>query len=109
MALIFGAIVYESGIVFTEEDMQKFCKTFHNFAREDKIFDNIDGTGESNQAISVLNWAELAKFDKSILRKCLYCFEEYDIALTAQYYQEDWWGTVMLGLSRLALCQSNFE
>ena len=23
--------------------------------------------------------------------------------------QEDWWGTVMLGLSRLALCQSNFE
>lgn len=105
----FARLCYENGAVFSEKDMETFAKTFHNFVKEDKIFDNVDGTGSSNIGVAALNWGQLAKFDKSILAKVIYWCQRYNIPATIQYFQEDWWGLTMLSLSRLVLCQSNFE
>ena len=68
--------------------MQKFAKTFHNFVQEAKLFNNVDGTGGSDLGVAVLNWVELMEFDKSILEKVIHWFQKYNIAATAQYYQE---------------------
>jgi len=108
----FAYMAYKNGIVFDNEDMHKFAKTIRDLAQaNDNHFPKfLDGTGNFDYEVTAGQYAFLAEFDKEIYSSIIdLFFNHLKINQTAKYMQEDWWGTVMLGLSRLILYQSKIE
>lgn len=108
----FAYMAYKSDIVFDEDDMHRFTKTIKNLAQgNDNHFPKfLDGTGNFDYEVTAEQYAFLAEFDKEVYDSIIdLFFNHLKIDQTAKYMQEDWWGTVMLSLSRLILYQGNIE
>jgi len=102
----FAYLAYENGIIFTEGDMAEFTKTIKSLAQaNDNHFPKyLDGTGNFDYEIAAGQYAFLAEFDSEIYNSITdLLFNHLKVDQTAKYMQEDWWGTVMLSLSRLVL------
>jgi len=108
----FAYLVYKNDIVFDKEDILRFTNTINNLAQanENHFPKYLDGTGNFDYEVTAGQYAFLAEFDREVydLITDLF-FNHLKIDQTAKYMREDWWGTVMLGLSRIALFQSNLE
>ncbi len=99
----FITLAYEAGIEFTAADTEKLTDTVKSFFRGGRALSRIDGTGDYAYEITAGQYAFLAKYDHKIWQLCYdLLFVLYRVELTARYFQEDWWGTVMLGIARLA-------
>ena len=103
MTIHFAALACEAGVVFNRTDMERFATTVRNLWQDGRVTRYIDGSGDYAYEIAAGQYAFLAMFDPQIWGLC------YDVLLssnrvdiTASYFQEDWWGTVMLGIARLA-------
>ena len=108
----FAYLAYKNDIVFEKTDMQKFAKTIKKLAvdNNNRFPLYLDGTGNFNYEIAAGQYAFLAEYDKDIADSIAdLFFKKLRIDLTAKYMQEDWWGQLMLGLSRLALYQNIFN
>ncbi|MEA3432364.1 MAG: hypothetical protein U9R01_06825, partial [candidate division WOR-3 bacterium] len=108
----FAYLCYENDIVFRQQDMQKFASTIKKLAETNgnHFPKYLDGTGDFDYEVTAGQYAFLAEFDGEIYDSIMdLFFNHLKIEQTAKYMQEDCWGTIMLGLSRLALYQSNFE
>jgi hypothetical protein len=107
----FAYLAYKSNIVFDEEDMRGLCQTIKNLAEaNNNHFPRyLDSTGDFDAEATAGQYIFLAEFDSGIYDSIMdLYFNHLKIDQTAKYMQEDFWGTVMLGLSRLALYQSRF-
>ena len=92
--------------------MQEFTETIKELAliNGNHFPKYLDGSGNFDYEVVAGQYAFLAEFDKRIYDSIIdLFFNHLKIHQTAKYMQEDWWGTVMLGLSRLALYQSIIE
>jgi hypothetical protein len=106
LTIHFVYLAYKNGIIFTKEDMEKFTETIKWLAiSNDNHFPRyLDGTGDFDYEITAGQYAFLAEFDRDIYDSVSdLLFNKLKINSTAKYMQEDWWGTVMLSLSRLVL------
>lgn len=107
----FAYLAYNNSIIFDEEDMRKFTKTIKRLAvnNNNHFPTYLDNTGKFDYGITAGQYAFLAEFDREVYDSIIdLLFNHLKIDQTAKYMQEDWWGTVMLGLSRLVLYHSNF-
>jgi len=108
----FAYLAYKNDIVFDEEDMQKFTRTIKGLAQaDDNHFPkSLDGSGNFDYEVTAGQYVFLAEFDNTIYDSIIdLFFNHLRIDQTAKYMQEDWWGTAMLGLSRLILYKSDFK
>ena len=108
----FAYLAYKNNIIFNKKDMQRFAKTIKHLAvNNDNHFPKLlDGTGNFDYEITAGQYVFLVEFDEDIYNSIVdLFFNHLKIDNTAKYMQEDWWGTVMLGLSRLALFENTFE
>lgn len=106
----FVALAHEASIEFTADDMEKLTVTVKRLFCGDRIADRIDGTGDYTYEITAGQYAFLTPYDSEIWKLCHnLLFETYRVDLTAKYFQEDWWGTVMLGIARLASSAKHVE
>lgn len=108
----FAYLCYKNNIVFDKKDMQKFTKTIKQLAinNNNRFPKFLDGTGNFDYEVTAAQYAFLSEFDEEIYTSIIdLFFNHLKIDKTAKYMQEDWWGTVMLSLSRLAIYQSSIE
>lgn len=99
----FIRLAYEEGIVFTSQDIQRITFTIKHLLADGRAERYVDGTGDYSYEIAAGQYAFLTPYDHEIWQLCYkLLFEIYRVDLTAKYFQEDWWGTVMLGIARLA-------
>jgi len=108
----FAYLAYKNNIVFDKKDMQRFAKTIKKLAinNSNRFPKFLDGTGNFDYEVTAGQYAFLSEFDEEIYTSIIdLFFNHLKIDKTAKYMQEDWWGTVMLGLSRLALFENTFE
>jgi hypothetical protein len=110
LTIHFAYLAYDNGIEFDRKDMERFAKTIKQLACDnDNHFPAyLDGRGDFDREIVAGQYSFLAEFEEEIYDSLIdLFFNHLRISQTAKYLQEDWWGTVMLGLSRLAICQNN--
>lgn len=99
----FITLVSDSGLVFDLKDIEKVVTTMKRLLMEKRVPRYIDGTGDYICEVTAGQYAFLTKYDPIIWHRChSLLFDLYKVDLTAKYFQEDWWGTVMLGIARLA-------
>lgn len=83
-------------------DMGKIVHTIKRLLADGRAERYINGTGDYVYEISAGQYALLAPYDAEIWKLCYdLLFKLYRIDLTGRFLQEDWWGTVMLGIARL--------
>ncbi len=110
LTIHFAYLAYKNGIVFNREDMKRFAKTIKQLAVDNgnHFPKYLDGTGNFDYEVVASQYSFLSEFDRAIYDSLTdLFFNHLKIDSTAKYMQEDWWGVVMLGLSRLALYQSS--
>ena len=99
----FVTLAHQAGIEFTANDMEKITSTVKRLFSGGRVARRIDGTGDYAYEIAAGQYAFLTPYDREIWKLSHdLLFEIYRVDLTAKYFQEDWWGTVMLGIARLA-------
>jgi len=99
----FAMLAYQASIVFDQTDMGRFARTVRDLWQNGRVPRYIDGTGDYAYDIAVGQYAFLAQFDPEIWDLCHdLLFKTYKVDIIGRYLQEDWWGTVMLGIARLA-------
>ena len=99
----FIRLAYERGVVFTIEDMKKLATTIKHLLADGRAEQYIDGTGDYRYEAAAAQYALLTPYDSQIWKLCYdLLFDLYRINVTGRYFQEDWWGTIMLGMARLA-------
>lgn len=97
------ALAHEAGIEFSVNNMEKITSTVKRLFSGGRVARHIDGTGDYAYEIAAGQYAFLTLYDREIWNLChKLLFEMYRVDLTAKCFQEDWWGTVMLGIARLA-------
>lgn len=103
ITLHFASLAYEGGLAFTRRDVNSLAATMKRLWKDGRIPDYVDGTGGFSYEITAGQYAFLARYDPDIWNKCYeLLFSTYRVDVTAKLYHEDWWGTVMLGIARLA-------
>lgn len=108
----FAYLAYCNDIIFNKQDMERFTKTIQDLAEANNNHfpKYLDGTGNFDYEVTAGQYAFLAEFNEDIYDSITdLLFDELEIASTAKYMQEDWWGTVMLGLSRIVSYQSSIK
>jgi len=99
----FAMLAYQAGIVFDQTDMGRFARTVKALWQNGRVPRYIDGTGDYTYEIAAGQYAFLAQFDLEIWDLCHdLLFKMYKVDIIGRYLQEDWWGTVMLSIARLA-------
>lgn len=99
----FVDLAYKAGIQFASDDLGKIVATVKRLFKGGRVADLIDGTGDYTYEITAGQYTFLTPYDCEIWKLCYdLLFEVHRVDLTAKYFQEDWWGTVMLGIARLA-------
>ena len=98
-------LAHKNNIVFNDDDdLCNLSNTLRDLGiQNDGRFPfYLDGRGKFDCEVSVGQLFFLTEFDKSLenLMLGLY-FEHLKIDQTAKYFQEDWWGESMLGLSSM--------
>lgn len=104
----FAYLAYCNDTVFNEQDMRRFTKTIKDLAEANNNHfpKYLNGTGNFDYEVTAGQYAFLAEFDREVYNSIIDLFFNHPkIDQTAKYMQEDWWGTVMLGLSRIAFFQ----
>lgn len=98
----FIRLAYEHGIVFDDGDLRNVACTIKHLLSDGRAERYINGTGDYAYEITAGQYALLSPYEPEIWELCYrLLFELYRIDLTGRYFQEDWWGTVMLGIARL--------
>jgi hypothetical protein len=83
--------------------MKKIATTIKHLLADGRAERYIDGTGDYGYEVSAGQYAFLTPYDPQIWKLCYdLLFVIYRINVTGRYFQEDWWGTIMLGVARLA-------
>ena len=68
-----------------------------------RVRHRINGSSDYAYELLANQYAFLAQFDPKIWNLCYdLLFKTYKVDIIGRYLQEDWWGTVMLGIARLA-------
>ncbi len=105
----FANLTYKKGIIFQREDIQKFTKTIMYLAENNNNHfpKYLDGTGDYEYEVAAGQYAFLAEYDPRLIGSIMELyFKHIKIEETTNGMKADWWGTVMLGLSRVILFQS---
>lgn len=99
----FIRLAYENSIVFDSNDMAKVTVTIKLLLSDGRVERYIDVTGDYAYEVVAGQYALLTPWDIEIWNLCYdILFKLYQVDLTGRYFQEDWWGTIMLGIARLA-------
>ncbi len=97
----FIRLAYEAGLVFNADDIGKIVHTIKRLLADGRAERYIDGTGDYAYEISAGQFT--SAYDAEIWKLCYdLLFKLYRVDLTGRFLSEDWWGTVMLGIARLA-------